>query len=84
MSNLSIATKSDTEDNEALIENLSTPDRLLTKSEAATFLLCSLRTLQRYVARGMPHLGRLYRLSECEEWLRKQRHGVTHGKKVQR
>lgn len=82
MNQLAKVTEADTVDTDApLIENLSDPNRLLTKEETAVALRCDPRTLQRYAAKGMPKYGHLYKLSECLEWLRNNPGATRYGKK---
>lgn len=82
-----LATSRDIGHDEAkLIENLSGLERLLTKREAAAHFRCTTKTIERWEARGMKRIGRLYKVSECEEWLRKNHpeRATRHEKKAQR
>lgn len=76
------------DDGQPLIENLSTPETLLTRSELMAALGVSYITLYRLIKTGMPSYGRhrsaRFKLSECLAWLATQKLGVTRGKKIQR
>lgn len=71
-----------------LIENLSTPERLLTRSEALAHFRWTYIMLWRKTKEGMEGVygkgrGARYSVNRMEAWLAKQS-GVTNGKKIQR
>lgn len=71
-----------------LIENLSTPETLLTRRQVMDALGFEYLTLYRRLKAGMPSYGKgraaRFKLSECLAWLATQKLGVTNGKKIQR
>lgn len=77
-----------TDEQKTLIENLSTPDTLLTRSEALAHFRWTYIMLWRKTKEGMEGVygkgrGARYSVNRMEAWLAKQS-GVTNGKKIQR